>query len=127
MSDRKRLDWMDKLDPGKKINKSHMCESTAAEAAEDMQRMYVAGKGWKAGHKAPQERPTQRAAESGPQDTAQAANTEDRRTTQETHRHAPTHRQRATPPTPTHTHTRQEQHPKPPNEHLPQTEKDSYL
>ena len=35
--------------------------------------------------------------------------------------HTHTHRQRTTPPTPTHTRTRQEQHPKPPNEHLPQT------
>ena len=32
-----------------------------------------------------------------------------------------THRQRTTPPTPTHTRTRHEQHPKPTNEHLPQT------
>ena len=37
------------------------------------------------------------------------------------HTHTHTHRQRTTPPTPSHTHTRQEQHPKPPNEHLPQT------
>jgi len=36
-------------------------------------------------------------------------------------RHTHTHRQRTTPPTPVHTHTRHEQHPKPPNEHLPQT------
>ena len=37
------------------------------------------------------------------------------------HTHTHTHRQRTTPPTPTHTRTRQERHPKPPNEHLPQT------
>jgi len=35
--------------------------------------------------------------------------------------HTRTHRQRTTSPTPTHTRTPQEQHPKPPNEHLPQT------
>jgi len=38
------------------------------------------GTGTESGPEAPQERPTQRAAESGPQGTAQAVNTEDRRT-----------------------------------------------
>jgi len=58
-----------------------LCESTAAETANDRQRMNFAGnENGKWTERGPQERPTQRAAESGPQEAAGATHTEGRRT-----------------------------------------------